>query len=519
MEDANDDWAPNEQATGPEYPMIGYETMYDEMVDTNAIWGSSYGGAATPFNPMETDMNTDPVRDSPALDQASGQGGQQQPRDDGGAQGAEEGSDEDNWRYIVEVWPGLVDDIGDAEVAEHIYQVNKAFEKSKIDYHLVVQKPVSRDDLARFGTCRRYVLPRQNRDSERSRLQFLRIFSCDRSYNKALDGYHYKMSVAYESPRNPLPSRSSSGQGHHDDRHDLHVPGFNPLNPNGDPTLLPSSSPTPSTNSLEPDTPPGDGLAEPDIAFASVPKLHGPKGPPRMKPIPKPERQATKNDQGKFICTWKDCDAAVREFPRKCEWSKHMDKHERPYKCLAVGCENVPGFTYSGGLLRHEREVHRKHGGPKNPLYCPHKGCKRHKDSSFARLENLNEHLRRCHTPNEGDLAPQIEELTPLPKSTNNRIRQISVDASSPFNNELSPVLSTASPTPVIGNKRKASDNEEVSQENKRLKSENHELKRKIEAGHLQQSAMMEQIQLLENERDALIKQIQNTDFVRRGML
>lgn len=82
--------------------------------------------------------------------------------------------------------------------------------------------------------------------------------------------------------------------------------------------------------------------------------------------------------------------------------SKHMDKHERPYRCPAAGCENLPGFTYSGGLLRHEREVHGKHGGPKNTVNCPHPNCKRHTGKGFSRQENLNEHLRRVHTNSEG---------------------------------------------------------------------------------------------------------------------
>ncbi|KAI6464625.1 hypothetical protein MCOR16_001532 [Pyricularia oryzae] len=122
-----------------------------------------------------------------------------------------------------------------------------------------------------------------------------------------------------------------------------------------------------------------------------------PTAAPRMKAIPKPARQATKNLTGKFICTWPNCNEEIREFSRKCEWNKHMDKHDRPYKCTAEGCEKLPGFTYSGGLLRHEREVHAKHGGPKNPLNCPHPTCKRHTGKGFSRQENLNEHLRRCH--------------------------------------------------------------------------------------------------------------------------
>ncbi len=75
-----------------------------------------------------------------------------------------------------------------------------------------------------------------------------------------------------------------------------------------------------------------------------------------------------------------------------------MDKHERPYRCLVEGCENLPGFTYSGGLLRHGREVHGKHGGPKKTVNCPHPNCKRHTGKGFSRQENLNEHLRRVHT-------------------------------------------------------------------------------------------------------------------------
>jgi hypothetical protein len=84
--------------------------------------------------------------------------------------------------------------------------------------------------------------------------------------------------------------------------------------------------------------------------------------PGRSKPIPKPDREVTKGENGRFVCTWVGCTEEVRDFGRKCEWSKHMDKHDRPYKCPADGCEKLPGFTYSGGLLRHEREVHGKHG-------------------------------------------------------------------------------------------------------------------------------------------------------------
>lgn len=40
----------------------------------------------------------------------------------------------------------------------------------------------------------------------------------------------------------------------------------------------------------------------------------------RIKPIAKPNRQVTKGEDGKFICTWPDCYELVKKFQRKCEW-------------------------------------------------------------------------------------------------------------------------------------------------------------------------------------------------------
>lgn len=74
-----------------------------------------------------------------------------------------------------------------------------------------------------------------------------------------------------------------------------------------------------------------------------------------------------------------------------------MDKHDRPYRCSDPACAKLQGFTYSGGLLRHEREVHGKHGGPKSQMMCPFPDCKRHLGKGFTRKENLNEHVRRVH--------------------------------------------------------------------------------------------------------------------------
>ncbi|KAK5746815.1 hypothetical protein LTR17_000445 [Elasticomyces elasticus] len=109
----------------------------------------------------------------------------------------------------------------------------------------------------------------------------------------------------------------------------------------------------------------------------------------------------------KYYCDFSsECDGMT--FDRKCEWSKHMDKHDRPYRCPHSQCGKLQGFTYSGGLLRHEREVHGKHGGPKAALSCPYEDCKRHTGKGFTRKENLNEHIRRVH--NDKTPAPLQEQ-------------------------------------------------------------------------------------------------------------
>ena len=153
------------------------------------------------------------------------------------------------------------------------------------------------------------------------------------------------------------------------------------------------------------------------VALASVPALsplHKADASPspsqsRAKPLATVKRVANKNLDGKYHCSWEGCTRRSQDIfakmrmevsSQKCDVfvlfnrallneglklisalffsSKHMDKHDRPYKCIAKGCETLPGFTYSGGLLRHEREVHGLYGGPKNPLHCPHPNCKRH---------------------------------------------------------------------------------------------------------------------------------------------
>ncbi|KAK0635159.1 hypothetical protein B0T17DRAFT_32739 [Bombardia bombarda] len=214
----------------------------------------------------------------------------------------------------------------------------------------------------------------------------------------------------------------------------------------------------------------------------SPPKEDSPAAttPQRIKAIPKPDREVTKNTEGKFICLWSGCNEDIRVFSRKCEWNKHMDKHDRPYKCAVEGCEKLPGFTYSGGLLRHEREVHNKHGGPKNSFNCPYVNCKRHSGKGFSRLENLNEHMRRVHMFNGG--------------------------ASNGGGAEGETDEAASDTAAVVGQKRKREHEQpgggaeaELRDELKRVRQENEELRRQVEMLNRQTVAYVNKITQLTN--------------------
>ncbi|KAH8671436.1 hypothetical protein BX600DRAFT_459047 [Xylariales sp. PMI_506] len=255
--------------------------------------------------------------------------------------------------------------------------------------------------------------------------------------------------------------------------HDVNVTDLTSYNP-----PAPGSFPSPEPHHL-PEIAPAPATPQAPVTLPT-PKddHHELPTPQRSKPIPKPDRDVKKNAQGKFLCTYPACTEEVREFNRKCEWSKHMDKHDRPYKCPADGCEKLPGFTYSGGLLRHEREVHGKHGGPKNPLNCPHHMCKRHTGKGFSRQENLNEHLRRVHTNGNNSL------LGPLDDGTLDDALVVNVS-----------VTDSPPPPVIIGEKRKAEDDDDLRSEVKRLHQVNESLSQQLEAQKRQSVAMMAEIQ------------------------
>lgn len=157
-----------------------------------------------------------------------------------------------------------------------------------------------------------------------------------------------------------------------------------------------------------------------------------------------------------------------------------MDKHDRPYRCAHASCAKLQGFTYSGGLLRHEREVHGKHGGPKSQLMCPFMDCKRHTGKGFTRKENLNEHLRRVHqgrdTTSQQD--PMLEqngnEVAPGPDDGDTQMSHMSTAAGEDLS-QLQPKLKRKRSLPPQPQDEYGASYlpETTEQQNARLRAEN----------------------------------------------
>lgn len=172
--------------------------------------------------------------------------------------------------------------------------------------------------------------------------------------------------------------------------------------------------------------------------------------------------------------------------------SKHMDKHERPYKCGRPDCKKVLGFTYPGGLSRHRREVHHLNGGPKTVLFCPHPACKRHEGKGFGRQENLTEHLRRLH-PNAG------EKGDGNPGDGEN---EMGIDGDGNG-------MGKPSPSPSRKRKRELDNHPtvdstvELREEIKRVRQENEELRRQVGAQTQQTVIMMQKIAALQKALEA----------------
>lgn len=168
-----------------------------------------------------------------------------------------------------------------------------------------------------------------------------------------------------------------------------------------------------------------------------------------------------------------------------------MDKHERPYKCPDPACEKIQGFTYSGGLLRHEREVHKKNVATKKLLFCPISNCNRHTGHGFTRKENLNEHMRRRHNDGSHDET------------------QVSVNSLSPDAQQVLQFTAQSSP-PSMLRKRKREEPETPTGSSSLYKIQRHD--------STDSEDLREQIAKLKNEAEVKERRMQQLEETVRAL-
>ncbi|KAF2489078.1 hypothetical protein BU16DRAFT_472002, partial [Lophium mytilinum] len=103
-----------------------------------------------------------------------------------------------------------------------------------------------------------------------------------------------------------------------------------------------------------------------------------------------PQRRSAPK-KGGFPCLHPECS---RVFNRQCDLRRHnkvhLDKSERPYKCLS--CSEA--FIYPKDLERHQR-THRTQPVRQQNMYCPVSGCSN--TDGFSRKDNFTRHMRKQH--------------------------------------------------------------------------------------------------------------------------
>ncbi len=129
------------------------------------------------------------------------------------------------------------------------------------------------------------------------------------------------MSVVYE-PRNFI---HDGGYPPMDDHHD----GTSDVDRFTDPTdavvtdLGPVATYNGPTTPFVTDEPPRLDLAATAVSIAGKEESPGATMNPMrggMKGVLKPEREATRNAEGKYICIYPSCGEEIRVFTRRCEW-------------------------------------------------------------------------------------------------------------------------------------------------------------------------------------------------------
>jgi hypothetical protein len=123
------------------------------------------------------------------------------------------------------------------------------------------------------------------------------------------------MSLSYES-RAFMPDTQYPMQMAHDTQEPDEFKHDEPRYPSPPPPL--SENPYTAQTMAAPEEHP---IIEPQMELPEIPKdEEDAPSPGRSKPVPKPDREVTKDANGRYYCAWPGCTEEVRDFNRKCEW-------------------------------------------------------------------------------------------------------------------------------------------------------------------------------------------------------
>ncbi|KAL4929977.1 uncharacterized protein BDV17DRAFT_52510 [Aspergillus undulatus] len=157
-----------------------------------------------------------------------------------------------------------------------------------------------------------------------------------------------------------------------------------------------------------------------DMEFPTIPEDHGPQfmesvlewtyTQNKLAALARPEVLPSRDDsvkkERKLVCPFKRCSRHTNGFSRPWNLNQHLKTMHPGYKSKDSKTESR-SRVQSGHDTDRSRAVHESadeglpptdHSVKKDQkLFCPFKGCNRHKKKGFSRQWNLNQHLKTMH--------------------------------------------------------------------------------------------------------------------------
>lgn len=224
-------------------------------------------------------------------------------------------------------------------ITQNIFAIQQALEARCIQYFFSIAHSLTYPSTL----CRRYTLATKDRSNDRTRLEFIQIFSFSRRYNKGIPNYRFSMSVVPD-PSAPHNCNNNSYPigigGTNQEDGDAHAERYSSVPPihgpvsygmDDDPTLMPAAA-SPSSGGLDS---PAFPLSPDSLSnSAHVPPTKN-KNKGRAKKsgkgsefivcgdlvIKKPYRAPpTQAPDGQYHCTWDICTDTTKVFKRPSEW-------------------------------------------------------------------------------------------------------------------------------------------------------------------------------------------------------